>query len=309
MDRPPARPLKVGFQLPEVERVVRWPEVLELARLGEAIGFDSVWVGDHLLYRDDVRGARGPWEAWTQLAGLAAATSRIAIGPLVACTSFHNPAMLAKMAATVDEISGGRLILGLGAGWNETDFRAFGFPYTNRIARFEEAFTIIRTLLREGSIDFDGTYYQARDCELLPRPQAGSPKLLIGSNGARMLRIAAPHVDAWNTWFADTANSPAGVAPLREIVDAACRDVGRDPAEIERTVAVQVRLPGGRGRTMGETSQADSIRPLEGDPETMARELRAYAAAGIGEVQLVLDPIDRTAIERFAPVLALLDKD
>jgi alkanesulfonate monooxygenase SsuD/methylene tetrahydromethanopterin reductase-like flavin-dependent oxidoreductase (luciferase family) len=123
-----------------------------------------------------------------------------------------------------------------------------------------------------------------------------------------MLRIAAPYVDSWNTWYADTRNSPAGVAPLRDVVDAACRDVGRDPAEVERTVAVHVRLSGGSGRTMGGTSTTDQIRPLEGDPDTMAEELRAYAAAGVSEVQLVLDPIDRSAIERFAPVLAILDR-
>jgi probable F420-dependent oxidoreductase len=303
------RPLKVGVQLPEVERVVRWPELRQMARTAEGIGLDSIWVGEHLLYRYPNRPSNGPWEAWSAMAALAAVTERVQIGPLVACAAFHNPAVLAKQAAALDEISGGRLILGLGAGWNETEFRAFGFPYDHRIARFEEAFTIIRTLLQEGSIDFDGAYYQARDCELLPRPRPGSPKLLIGSNGERMLRIAAPYVDAWNTWFADTANSPAGVAPLRDIVDAACRDVGRDPAEIERTVAVHVRLPGGRGRTMGGTTQADRIRALEGEPETMAAELRAYAAAGIGEVQLVLDPIDRAAIERFARVLPILDGD
>jgi alkanesulfonate monooxygenase SsuD/methylene tetrahydromethanopterin reductase-like flavin-dependent oxidoreductase (luciferase family) len=243
------------------------------------------------------------------LAALAAVTSRVTIGPLVACTNFHNPALLAKQAATIDEIAAGRFVLGLGAGWNETDFRAFGFPYDQRIARFEEAFTIIRTLLREGAIDFDGRFYQARDCELLPRPRTGSPKLLIGSNGERMLRIAVPHVEAWNTWYSDTLNSPAGVAPLRDVVDAACRDVGRDPAEITRTVAVHVRLPGGRGRTIGDSSTAEGIRPLEGDPGAMAAELRAYAATGIAEVQLVLDPIDRPAIERFAAVLAILDRD
>ena len=110
-----------------------------MARLGEQLGFDSIWVGDHLLYRDETYGARGPWEAWTQLAGIAAVTSRIAIGPLVACTSFHNPAMLAKLASTVDEISGGRLILGLGAGWNETEYRTFGFPFDRRVSRFAEA--------------------------------------------------------------------------------------------------------------------------------------------------------------------------
>ncbi|HEX5825487.1 MAG TPA: LLM class flavin-dependent oxidoreductase [Candidatus Limnocylindrales bacterium] len=303
------RPLRVGVQLPEVEREVRWPELLDMARAIEDLGYDAIWVGEHLLYRWPDRDPRAPWEAWTLMAALCAVTRRVTVGPLVACTNFHNPALLAKQAATIDEIADGRFVLGLGAGWNETEFRAFGFPFDHRIARFEEAFTIIRTLLLEGSIDFAGTYYQARDCELLPRPRAGSPKLLIGSNGERMLRIAAPHVQAWNTWFADTGNSPAGVARLRDVVDAACRDVGRQPAEIERTVAVHVRLPGGRGRTMGDVSQVDRIRPLEGEPETMAAELRAYAAAGIAEVQLVLDPIDRPAIERFARVLPLLEGD
>jgi alkanesulfonate monooxygenase SsuD/methylene tetrahydromethanopterin reductase-like flavin-dependent oxidoreductase (luciferase family) len=157
-----SRPLKVGVQLPEVERVVRWPELLEMARQVEAVGYDAVWIGDHLLYRwPGVAEARGPWECWTMLAAIAATTSRINLGPLVASTSFHAPAMLAKQAASVDEISGGRLILGLGAGWNETEYSAFGFPFDHRISRFEEAFTIIRTLLGEGSIDFDGVYYQA----------------------------------------------------------------------------------------------------------------------------------------------------
>jgi alkanesulfonate monooxygenase SsuD/methylene tetrahydromethanopterin reductase-like flavin-dependent oxidoreductase (luciferase family) len=305
MDRPSARRLKVGFQLPEVERVVRWPEVLELARLGEAIGFDSVWVGDHLLYRDNVRGARGPWEAWTQLAGLAAATSRIAIGPLVACTSFHNPAMLAKMAASVDEISGGRLILGLGAGWNETEYRAFGYPFDRRISRFEEAFTIIRTLLREGRVDFEGEFYEARDCELLPRPaRPGGPPLLIGSKGERMLAIALPHVDAWNAWYTATGNRPEGVPALRALVDQACMAVGRDPGEVERTVAVLVRLPGGAGRAQGDAAAV--APPIEGPPEVIAEALRRFADEGIAHVQLVVDPITTGSLEGLAPVLELL---
>src|SRR5262245_62360878 len=127
------RALRVGIQLPEVERVVRWPEIRAMARLAEQAGFDSLWLGDHLLYREEGRGARGPWEAWTSLAGLAEATSRIALGPLVASAAFHAPAMLAKMAATVDEISGGRLILGLGAGWNRGELEEFGFPQRRRM--------------------------------------------------------------------------------------------------------------------------------------------------------------------------------
>ena len=301
------RPLKVGVQLPEVERATRWPELLDMTRAIEDLGYDSVWLGDHLLYRWPDRPARGPWEAWSMLAAIGAVTDRIEFGPLVACTAFHNPAVLAKQATTIDEISGGRLILGLGAGWNETEFRAFGIPYDHRVDRFEEAYTIIRTLLQEGEIDFDGTYYQARDCEILPRgPRPTGPPLMIGSNGPRMLRIAAPHVQAWNSWFADIGNRAEGIARLRDVVDAACRDVGRDPADLERTVAVLVRFPGGTGRIQGSYAEA-APPPLEGDPEVMADALRGYAGEGIGHVQLVIDPITRTSIEAFAPVLRLLD--
>ncbi len=297
------RVLNVGLQLPEVEREVRWPEYLDIARAAEDVGFDALWLGDHLLYRFASGETRGPWEAWTMLSALAASTTRIALGPLVAAAAFHAPAMLAKMAATVDEVSGGRLILGLGAGWNETEFRGFGFPFDHRIDRFEEAFTIIRTLLRDGAIDFDGRYFSARDCELLPRPaRPGGPPLMVGSVGPRMLRITMPHVDAWNVWFSDTGNTPAGVPPLRKLVDEACRDVGRDPAAVERTVAVLVRLPDGRGRIMGDYAQVRH-RPLEGPSEVIAQELRSYAREGIGAVQLVLDPIDRRSVEALAPVL------
>ena len=242
------------------------------------------------------------------LAALAAATSRVELGPLVASTSFHAPAMLAKKAATVDEISGGRLILGLGAGWNETEYAAFGFPFDHRVGRFEEAFTIIRTLLREGAIDFAGQWYTVRDCELQPRARHGGPPILLGSSGERMLAIGAPYIDAWNAWFADTGNEPAGVASLRARVDAAALAAGRDPAAIERTVAVLVRLTGGRGRVQGDFAQQETPA-LEGPPQVLAETLRAYAREGIGHVQLVLDPITQASLEELAPVLDLLDRD
>jgi alkanesulfonate monooxygenase SsuD/methylene tetrahydromethanopterin reductase-like flavin-dependent oxidoreductase (luciferase family) len=129
---------------------------------------------------------------------------------------------------------------------------------------------------------------------------------MIGSNGPRMLRIAAPHVQAWNSWFADIGNRADGIAPLREVVDAACRDVGRDPAEIERTVAVLIQFPGGTGRVQGSYAEAPPP-PLQGDPQRIAETLRGYAREGIGHVQLVIDPITRASIEAFAPVLRLLD--
>ncbi len=303
------RPLKVGVQLPEVEYPVRWPELRDMARAAEDVGFDSIWVGDHLLYRRE-SGNVGPWEVWTTLAGLAAATDRVEIGPLVAATSFHSPPILAKMAATVDEISGGRLILGLGAGWNEPDYTAFGFPYDQRVSRFEEAFTIIRTLLREGRIDFEGKFYSARDCELVPRgaPERhpNGPPLMIGSTSPRMLSIAAPHVDSWNEWHDRFGNQPDNLPPLQAAVDDAARAAGRDPSEIERTVTVLVHLTGGNGRG---SSYAKPTPPHDGTtPDAMAQTLRAYAAAGISHVQLVLDPITRQSIEECAPFLELLDR-
>jgi probable F420-dependent oxidoreductase len=306
--RRPGRPIGVGVQLPEVEREVRWPELRAIARTAEQAGFDSIWLGDHLLYRYESGETRGPWEAWTALAGLAEATERVTLGPLVAATAFHAPLMLAKHAATVDEISGGRLVLGLGAGWNPVEFAALGAPFDHRITRFEEAFTIVRTLLRDGSIDFTGTHFTARDAELLPRPaRPGGPPLLIGSNGERMLAATIAHVSAWNSWYADTGNRPTGVRPLRERVDAAARVAGRDPDSVERTVAVLVRMPGGTGRVMGDTDPRQAVPPLEGPAEAIAAELRAYAREGIGHVQLVVDPITEASVAALVPVLELLD--
>jgi alkanesulfonate monooxygenase SsuD/methylene tetrahydromethanopterin reductase-like flavin-dependent oxidoreductase (luciferase family) len=301
------RPLKIGVQLPEVEYVARWSELAEMARRAEGIGLDSLWLGDHLLYRGDGRPARGPWEAWSTLAALAAVTHRIELGPLVAATSFHNPAMLAKKAATIEEISGGRLILGLGAGWNEAEYRAYGFPYDHRVSRFEEAFTIIRSLLREGRCDFHGSYYQLDDCELLPRgPRPEGPPLMVGSIGERMLGITLPHVQSWNAWFTWFGNTPAGYRPMRDTVDAACRAAGRDPASLERTLALFVSFPGARGRSLGDLSDPE-VEPIPGQPEVLAEALRAYAAEGVSHVQLVLDPISADTIAALQPALALLD--
>jgi alkanesulfonate monooxygenase SsuD/methylene tetrahydromethanopterin reductase-like flavin-dependent oxidoreductase (luciferase family) len=300
------RQLKVGLQLPEVEWVARWPEQREMAVTAESIGLDSIWVGDHLLYRGDGKPDRGPWEAWTTLAALAAVTERVQLGPLVASTSFHNPAMIAKKASTLDEISGGRLVLGLGAGWNEVEYRAFGFPFDRRVSRFEEAFTIIRTLLREGRCDFHGTFFDLDDCELLPRgPRAEGPPLLVGSMGERMLGITLPHVQAWNAWFTWFGNTPDGYRELRQRIDEACRRAGREPAEVERTVAVFVAFPGALGRQLGDLTSPEAD-PVSGEPSVLAPALRAFAEEGVAHVQLVLDPINVETIAALAPTLALL---
>src|SRR5581483_3975102 len=279
----------VGVQLPEVERAVPWPEMVAMARAAEDAGFDSIWLGDHLLY-DLPDGPRGPWEVWTTLAGLASVTERVALGPLVASTSFHAPAMLAKLAATVDAISGGRLILGLGAGWNEREYSAFGFPYDKRVARFEEAFTIIRELVRSGRSDFHGTYYDVADCVLDPGPvQPGGPPLMLGSIGPRMLRIGLPYVDAWNVWWSQYGNSAEEFAAVRNRVEDAAERAGRAPGEVEATAAVLVQLPDGAGRLMGETYDDRAVRAVR--LPDLAAHLTAMADAGAAHVQLVLDPI------------------
>lgn len=294
--------MKFGVQLPEVERPVRWAEVVDIARVAEDCGFDSIWVGDHLLYRDDA-GPSGPWEAWTSLAGLAQATERVTLGPLVAATSFHTPAMIAKMAATVDEISGGRLVLGLGAGWNRVEYEAFGFPFDSRVSRFEEAFTVIRTLLREGRIDFEGRFYTLRGMELLPAPRTDIP-LMLGSNGPRMLRIGAPHIDMWNSWHVWFDNEPEGLAPLIAELDAACEEVGRDPTSIERTAAVLVALERGSGRRAGSEERSE-VKPIRGPREDIAADLRSFESRGVSHLQVVLDPIDAAAVEELAGILGL----
>ena len=296
------RAVRVGVQLPEVERVVRWPEYVAMARAAEAVGFDSVWVGDHLLYRDDGRPERGPWEVWTTLAGLAAATERVRLGPLVACTGFHAPAMLAKHAATVHEISGGRLVLALGAGWNETEFRAYGFPFDHRASRFEESFEVIRRLVSGERVSFEGRYVHVHDAVLMPPPLT-RPRLMIGSSGERVLAAALPHVDAWNTWFDWFGNTPEGFAARNAEVDESARRAGRDPASIERSACLLVAFD----RSSGERSHDPSAPPVIGSPELVAETLRSMGDAGADEVILVIDPITEDSIVSLAGALASLD--
>jgi len=296
------RPCKVGVQLPEVERFVPWPEYLDLARRAESAGYDSIWVGDHLVYDLPDGSTRGPYEAWTTLAAIAAATERVEIGPLVASTGFHPPAMLAKQAATVDAISQGRLILGLGAGWNRREFDAFGFPYDRRVSRFEEALSIIAPLLREGQTTFHGQFYDIDDCVLDPRPvRAGGPPIMLGSNSPRMLSIGLPVVDSWNIWWSIYDNSVEKFAQVKAEVDAVMPE-GRT---VDATAAVLVTLPGGRGRLMGEAYDA-SVTTVT--PDDLGQHIRVLAAAGAMHLQLVLDPIAAESIDTIGAVLADLDR-
>lgn len=275
--------MQVGVQLPEVEREVRWPELVAIARAAEGVGFDSIWVGDHMLYRGDGREERGPWDVWTTLAALAASTERVRLGPLVASTAFHPPGLIARMAASIDEVSAGRFTLGVGAGWNETEFRAFGIPYDRRVARFEEAFTIIRRLLAGERVTFDGTFYRVEDALLLPRPARRVP-LMVGGAGPRVVGFASRHAAWWNCWYSQYGNSPSGFAELS----------GRFAGEFKRSACVLVALGGGAG----ERPFDQSAPPVE--PAALAEHLHALAEAGADEAILVLDPIDARSVEAVA---------
>ncbi len=309
VDSLPCGPLKVGlFLTPWIEasdgHVPRWADVLARGRAAEQAGFDSIWVSDHLLIRTGDGETLGGWEGWSQIAALAASVPRVEIGALVMCALWREPALLAKMADTVDEISGGRLILGLGAGWHEPEFRAFGYSCERRISRLAEAMAIIQPLLRAGYVDFQGEHYSVRDCELRPRgPRRQGPPLMMGAlvNRPRLLQLTARYADMWNAWLPWADNSPAAIAPLRHAVDAACLDTGRDPASLSRSVSVQIDYPDAR------PNRDVTSRPLTGDPYTLAEALRGFAREGIDHVQIVLNPNTLASIERFAPVLANLD--
>ncbi len=284
--------MKVGIQLPEVERVVRRDELAAMARAAEGCGFDSVWVGDHLLYRGP---DRGPWDCWTTLAWLAGVTERVELGPLVACTAFHPPGVLARMAAATHELSGGRLVLGLGAGWNDDEFRAFGIPLDYRVSRFEEAFEIVRRLLAGERVTSHGRFPDVEDAALLPAPTT-RPKRMIGANAPRLLSIALPHVDVWTTWFTHYGNTPDGFAEHNAEIDDAAERAGREPSEIERSACVFVALDGAGARQNDENVPAVAA-------DRLAEHLTALREAGADEAILVVDPITERSIRSLRTAL------
>jgi alkanesulfonate monooxygenase SsuD/methylene tetrahydromethanopterin reductase-like flavin-dependent oxidoreductase (luciferase family) len=270
--------MRIGVQLPEVERVVPWPEYRAMARAAEEVGFDSVWVGDHLLYADPTR---GPWEAWTTMAALAASTERVTIGPLVACMAFQPPAVLAKMASTVAEVAGGRFVLGLGAGWNRLEFDAFGIPFEGRFDRFVAGFDVVRRLL-------DGE--QVGTAVLHPRPRP--VRTMIGSNGARVLAATLPHVDAWNTWYTSYGNTAEGFEALHTRLGV---------AGVERSVCALVVLD----RGAADRPLTSDAPPIEGTPAQIAARLDELGDAGADEVIVVVSPCTEASIRALGEVVGL----
>lgn len=306
------RPLKVGMLIPHLEGwydggTARWADMEAMARTAEDVGFDSLWVADHLLYRFPDVPSFGIWECWSLMAGLAAVTNRVELGTIVTVTPWRNPALFAKMVDTVEEISGGRVILGLGAGSHQPEFPAFGYDsWDHKVSRFEEEIGIIRTLLREGRIDHQGRFHTLRDCELRPRgPRPEGPPIMVGAMGPRMLRILATYADEWNIPWRQTVEELIEVSPR---ADEACVKVGRDPATLRRSACLQIDLPGSDLSGTSDLVRSSRARAIRGDYVEIAETLRGYASAGVSHLQLWLDPSTPAGIESFGRVLEELDR-
>jgi alkanesulfonate monooxygenase SsuD/methylene tetrahydromethanopterin reductase-like flavin-dependent oxidoreductase (luciferase family) len=299
-----AKPMKIGLTVMlansrEDNSKRSYDSVRTVAQQAEKDGFDSIWLPDHLLYRIEGQPTRGIWECWTMLAALAEATKRVEIGPLVSCNSFRNPVILAKMATSVDEISHGRLTLGIGAGWNEPEYQAAGLPFDHRVARFEEALQIIKPLLREGRVEFSGHYYQARNSENLPLgPRPEGPPLMIGSvgRGSRMSRLTAQYADIWNTGYMGKPQTM--VEPLAKI-KAACRKVGRDPATLGISALIGLWFPDLQPK---KPSFIDN--PL-GTVEEIAETMSGYDKLGVQHMMFQCEPYTPEARQRLTAALKL----
>jgi len=274
-----------------------------VAQQAEKDGFDSIWLPDHFLYRNPGEPTRGIWECWTMLSALAEATHRVEIGTLVTCNSFRNPAMLAKMATTVDEVSHGRLILGVGAGWNEPEYQALGLPFDHRVDRLEEALQIIKPLLREGHVDFSGQYYQARNCEIAPLgPRPDGPPLMVGCEhkSPRMLKLTAKYADLWNTGYMGKPETM--LEPIAKIEEA-CRKTGRDPKTLGVTAFIGLWFPDLQAKRPKFFDNIDN--PLTGSAEEIAATMRGYARLKVQHIMFQCEPYVPEAIRRLTEALQL----
>jgi alkanesulfonate monooxygenase SsuD/methylene tetrahydromethanopterin reductase-like flavin-dependent oxidoreductase (luciferase family) len=294
--------LKVGYVVVLSDRdgpgtADRYSAIRDKAVRAEDAGYDSIWIYDHLLYRMEAdESTVGIWEGWTVMAALAEATSRVEIGSLVLCNQFRNPAILAKMAHTFDEISEGRLILGIGAGWNRAEFDAFGMPFDHRVSRLEEALQILRPLLTEGAVDFEGDYYSARDCEITPRSPRSAIPLMVGAFGPRTMRLAARYGDMWNTAYYAT---PGDAQEQISMYHAAVSEIQPDVVP-EQTILTGVHFDDLASRPyQGPGTVIDGL-----SPGAIVEALVQHEAAGTTHLQLHPMPNNNDAIDRMEKALA-----
>jgi alkanesulfonate monooxygenase SsuD/methylene tetrahydromethanopterin reductase-like flavin-dependent oxidoreductase (luciferase family) len=277
-------------------------DVLAQVQALEEGGFDSVWFPDHFLFRAPVldEGQEdGCWEAFVALGAIAHATKTMQIGTLVTCLQWRNPGIVARMAETLDELSNGRFVLGVGAGWHLPEFDAYGLPFDHRFGRFNDAFAIVEPLLRTGKATYKGEHFQATNAISIPQgPRAakGGIPILFGTHGDKMLELTAKYADAWNTcWHGTPDNAAEGLAKLL----AACAAVGRDPKTLTKTVGINVELTGMTG---------DPGNAIRGTAEEIAAGMRAFVDAGYDHLIAGIDPCTPEAIAEFGAALKVFDR-
>jgi alkanesulfonate monooxygenase SsuD/methylene tetrahydromethanopterin reductase-like flavin-dependent oxidoreductase (luciferase family) len=293
--------MKIGLMLPigenEGGRPPPFGTLTEMALRAESDGLDSLWCADHLLFRTAGKPTRGIHEAWTTLSYLAGKTRRVELGPLVLAAGFRNPALTAKMAATLHEASGGRLILGLGCGWHEPEFGAFDYPFSHRVSRFDEALQIIAPLLRHGRVDFRGRFHSAPNAELAPSAPDPVPRLLVAGKRPRMLDLVARYADAWNTaWLAEPEMLPERLEPLHDTL----REVGRDPETLDVTVGIFVAFP---HLLTGDEELPERV--ISGDAASVGRVLAGYAEHRVAHLITHLWPRTIEAVAELARAAAI----
>jgi len=272
-----------------------WDHVADLARWADGAGWHAFWYADHYMPNaPDATPLDGPaLECWSVLAGVAAITSRLRIGPLVSPTTVHHPTLLANRACTIDQMSGGRFTLGVGAGWQENEHAAYGFELPEvgpRVTRFAEALEIMHRMLREPRVTFDGTYYRVTDAPCDPKPVQAELPIVIGTAGSRMMRLAARWAAEWNTW----GDAPE-IARKRELFLTACDAVGRDPATIHRSSQAMVFLADDQATIDKLSARAPEGRSLVGTPAQVAEQIAEIGALGSQEFILLGATLGRDA--------------
>ena len=316
--------LKIGVLLPTWTgaldgKTATMRQVLDFARRAEAAGLDSVWTTDHVYFEaytdfraigiqlpEEYAGIKGgQWECWTTAAAVAACTDKIEIGTLVTNTGFRNPALLARMADTVEDLSEGRLILGLGAGDFVTEHQAYGFDFERHVSRFEEALAIVCPLLRGKKLSYLGEFYSVDKAELLPKSTSGRvPPILIGTlqGKPRMSRLVAQYADHWNSMIAFNDCCIDTYRRAWAPIAAACEKYDRDPATLVRGATVAVNF------TVGPYTIMPTSVPFAGSNQQIAERFAEYAAEGAGHVSVIPHPWNATGVERLGEIVEELRK-
>ena len=303
------RPLELGLVLPLLEDPVSgdpyaWEGLKGMAKYAEQVGFDTVWVADELLWKiPSWPGPRGSWECVAVAGAVAATTSKIKVGTWVLSALHRNPGLTAKVAETVDEISGGRFILGFGAGHAGTQGEAFGYPLDRTVGRYEEALKIVVSLLKTGEADFDGDFHSAAGQVLRPRgPRPGSIPLMLAGHGPRNIGLAVKHGDIWSA-FATESSQPEAFKEMIQLVTQTCEDQDRDPASLSKSIGVFVEPT--------DVHVAESLGlgvPLTGSPAQIAEKVQEFAEMGVNMLELVPFPDNNESVEALNEILRILDE-